>query len=135
VLFTGKDIAILDFGGDATRSYSERRLKRSPLMDVAGMIRSFHYAAYEGFLLKRKDEMDKLLPFAELWTHYVSGYFVHAYLKTVEGSSFIPKEKEDMEVMLQTYLLEKAIYSLNYELNNRPELVIIPLQLIKFLIK
>jgi maltose alpha-D-glucosyltransferase/alpha-amylase len=135
VLFTGKDIAILDFGGDATRSYSERRLKRSPLGDVAGMLRSFHYSAYEGFLLKRKDEMDKLLPFAELWTHYVSGYFVHAYLKTVEGSSFIPKEKEDMEVMLQTYLLEKAIYSLNYELNNRPELVIIPLQLIKFLIK
>ena len=135
VLFTGKDIAILDFGGDPTRSYSERRLKRSPLRDVAGMIRSFHYAAYEGLLLKRKDEMDKLLPFAELWTNYVSGYFVHAYLETVEGSPFIPQEKNDLKVMLQTYLLEKAIYSLNYELNNRQELVIIPLHLIQTLLK
>ncbi|MBA2760523.1 MAG: maltose alpha-D-glucosyltransferase [Segetibacter sp.] len=135
VLFTGKDIAILDFGGDPTRSYSERRLKRSPLRDVAGMIRSFHYAAYEGFLLKQKDEINKLLPFAELWTHHVSGYFVHAYLQTVDGSTFIPKEKNNLNVMLQTYLLEKAIYSLNYELDNRQDLVIIPLRLIQTTLK
>jgi maltose alpha-D-glucosyltransferase/alpha-amylase len=135
VLFTGKDIAILDFGGDPTRSYSERRLKRSPLRDVAGMIRSFHYAAYEGFLLKQKDEINKLLPFAELWTHYVSGYFVHAYLQTVDGSTFIPKEKNDLNVILQTYLLEKAVYSLNYELDNRQDLVIIPVRLIQTILK
>jgi maltose alpha-D-glucosyltransferase/alpha-amylase len=134
VLFTGKDIAILDFGGDPTMSYSERRLKRSPLRDVAGMIRSFHYAAYEGFLLKRKEEINKLLPFAKLWTDHVSGYFVHAYLKTVEGNSFIPQQNENMKIMLQTYLLEKAIYSLNYELINRIELVMIPLRLIKEII-
>ncbi len=79
--------------------------------------------------------MEKLSPFAELWTHYVSGYFVHAYLQTVAGSTFIPKEKNDLNVLLQTYLLEKAIHSLNYELNNRRELVIIPLRLIEVIIR
>jgi maltose alpha-D-glucosyltransferase/alpha-amylase len=134
VLFTGKDIAILNFGGDPSRSYSERRLKRSPLRDVAGMIRSFHYAAYEGLLLKRKEEMEKLRPFADLWTHYVSGYFVHTYLQTVGDSSFIPRDKDDRDIMLQTFLLEKAIYALNYELSNRPELAIIPLRLIRAIV-
>jgi maltose alpha-D-glucosyltransferase/alpha-amylase len=79
--------------------------------------------------------MEKLLPFAQLWTHYVSGYFVHAYLQTVEGSIFIPKEKNDRDIMLQTYLLEKAVYSLNYELDNRKELVIIPLRLIQAIVQ
>jgi maltose alpha-D-glucosyltransferase/alpha-amylase len=130
VLFTGRDLAILDFGGDPTKSYSERRLKRSPLRDVAGMIRSFYYAAYEGLLLKHKDEHDKLLPFANMWIHYTAGYFLEAYLKTVEGSSFIPADKEDAKIMLETYLLDKALYSLNYELNNRLHLAIIPLRLI-----
>lgn len=135
VLFTGKDVAILDFGGDPTRSYSERRLKRSPLRDVAGMVRSFHYAAYEGLLLNNPEQMQKLQPFAELWVHQVAGYFMQAYLQTVEGSTFIPKEKEDLDIMLQTFLLEKAVYSLNFELDYRPELVIIPLRLIKAIIR
>ncbi len=56
-------------------------------------------------------------------------------MQTVEGSTFIPKEKNDLYVLLQTYLLEKAIYGLNYELNNRQELVIIPLRLIQALLK
>ena len=135
ILFTGKDVAILDFGGNPTRSYSERRLKRSPLRDVAGMIRSFYYAAYEGLLLNNNDEMEKLLPFANMWIHYTSGYFLDAYLKTVEGSSFVPKDKNAVKIMLETYLLDKALYSLNYELNNRPRLVIIPLRLITEIIQ
>jgi maltose alpha-D-glucosyltransferase/alpha-amylase len=98
------------------------------------MIRSFHYAAYEGLLLKRKEEMEKLRPFADLWTHYVSGYFVHTYLQTVGDSSFIPRDKDDRDIMLQTFLLEKAIYALNYELSNRPELAIIPLRLIRAIV-
>jgi maltose alpha-D-glucosyltransferase/alpha-amylase len=138
ILFTGKDIAILDFGGDPTRSYSERRIKRSPLRDIAGMIRSFHYAAYEGLLLNkqlREEDIEKLKPFAELWTTHVSGYFLHDYLNSVQGSSFIPESKEDLDVLLQTYVLEKAVYSLNYELNHRPDYVIVPLRLIKAIIK
>jgi maltose alpha-D-glucosyltransferase/alpha-amylase len=134
VLFTGKDLAILDFGGDPTRSYSERRLKRSPLRDVAGMIRSFSYAAYEGLFLNnglKPEEVQKLTHFARLWAHYINGFFMHAYLETVEGSSFLPKTKDDLRVMLNTYLLEKSIYSLNYELNYRPDRVIVPVKIIQ----
>jgi maltose alpha-D-glucosyltransferase/alpha-amylase len=134
VLFTGKDIVILDFEGEPSRSHSERRLKRSPLRDVAGMIRSYHYAAYGSLFLNHEytpDEVKQLTPFAEQWYHYMSGFFTQAYLETVKGSPFIPKEKEELDVMLQTYLLEKAIYELNYELNNRPDWVIIPLRGIK----
>jgi maltose alpha-D-glucosyltransferase/alpha-amylase len=134
VLFTGKDFIILDFEGEPARSYSERRLKRSPLRDVAGMIRSFHYAAYSGLFLNdqvRKEDMNKLLPFAEQWYHYMSGFFMGAYLETVRDSDFIPKDKEDLEIMLQTYILEKAIYELGYELNSRPDWVVIPLKGIK----
>jgi maltose alpha-D-glucosyltransferase/alpha-amylase len=138
VLFTGKDFVILDFEGEPARSYSERRLKRSPLRDVAGMVRSFHYAAYSVLLLNdhlRKKEVNKLMPYAELWYHYISGFFMHAYLETVKDSGFIPTEKEDLEVMMQTYILEKAIYELNYELNNRPDWAVIPLRSIKSIIE
>jgi maltose alpha-D-glucosyltransferase/alpha-amylase len=112
VLFTGRDFIILDFEGEPARSYSERRLKRSPLRDVAGMIRSFHYAAYGSLFLNeqiRKEDREKLLPYAEQWYHYMSGFFMQAYLDTVKGSEFIPKEKEDLDIMLQTFILEKAI--------------------------
>jgi maltose alpha-D-glucosyltransferase / alpha-amylase len=134
VLFTGKDFIITDFEGEPARSYSERRLKRSPLRDVAGMIRSFHYAAYGGLFLNdqiRKEEIIKLTPYAEQWYHYMSGFFMKAYLETVRGSTFIPNNKEDLDILMTTFLLEKAIYEVNYELNNRPDWLIIPLRGIK----
>lgn len=130
VLFTGKDFVILDFEGEPARTYSERRLKRSPLRDVTGMIRSFHYAAYAGILLNEqlnKEDKAKLLQYAELWFHYMSGFFMHSYLETANGKGFIPEDLEDVNLLLETYLLEKAIYELNYELNNRPDWVLIPL--------
>ncbi|KAA8485284.1 maltose alpha-D-glucosyltransferase/alpha-amylase [Arcticibacter tournemirensis] len=134
VLYTGKDFIILDFEGEPARSYSERRLKYSPLRDVAGMIRSFHYAAYGSLFLDnqiRREDIAKLLPFVEQWYHYMSGFFMHAYLDEVRGSHFIPEDKDDLEILLQTFLLQKAIYELNYELNNRPNWVIVPLRGIK----
>jgi maltose alpha-D-glucosyltransferase/alpha-amylase len=134
VLYTGKDFIITDFEGEPARSYSERRLKRSALRDVAGMIRSLHYAAFGSLFLDnqiRKEDISKLMPFAEQWYHYMSGYFMRSYLKTVKGSAFIPQEKEDLETLVTTFLLEKAIYELNYELNNRPDWIIIPLRGIK----
>lgn len=136
VLFTGKDFVILDFEGEPARSFSERRLKRSPLRDVAGMIRSYHYAAYAGLLLHdnyREEDLKTLLPWAEFWFHHMSGFFMHAYLNKVKGSAFIPQDKDDLEVMLQTFLLEKAVYELNYELNNRPDWLMIPLRGVKAL--
>lgn len=137
ILLTGKDIAIQDFGGDSTKSYSERRLKRSPLRDVAAMIRSFYYVGYEGFLRTNQvisEEAIQLLPYATMWAHYMSGFFLVAYLETVQGASFIPPHPEDRQMMLETYLLERAIADLNDELSHRPDWVRVPLQIITSII-
>ena len=133
-MLTGNDIAIQDFGGDPGRSYSERRLRRSPLRDVASMICSFYYVGYEGFLQTNQviaDDRAQLLPYAEFWSRYMSNFFMEAYLKTVAGSSFIPDQPDDLQMMLETYLLEKAVSDLNDELTNRPNWVRVPLQLIQ----
>jgi maltose alpha-D-glucosyltransferase / alpha-amylase len=131
VLNTGKDFVITDFEGEPARSFSERRLKRSPLRDVAGMVRSFHYAAYGSLFLDnqiRKEDYPRLMPYVEQWYHYMSGHFMSAYLETVKGSAFMPKDRVDLEILMTTFLLEKAVYELNYELNNRPDWVMIPLK-------
>ncbi|GGB87250.1 maltose alpha-D-glucosyltransferase [Dyadobacter sediminis] len=138
VLFTGKDFVILDFEGEPARSYSERRLKRSALRDVAGMLRSFHYAAYGSLYLDnqvRTEDIEKLIPYVEQWYHYMSGIFMKSYLETVKDSPIIPQKKEDLAILLQTFLLQKAIYELNYEVNNRPTWVMVPLRGIKSIMK
>jgi maltose alpha-D-glucosyltransferase/alpha-amylase len=137
-LFTGKDFVLLDFEGEPARSYSERRLKRSPLRDVAGMLRSFHYAGYTSLI--RNDRLtaadkEKLWSFAEHWYHYISRVYIHSYLDIVIGSNFIPKDQDDLNMLLETYTLEKAIYELNYELNNRPDWVGIPLRGIQTILR
>ncbi|MEP6735713.1 MAG: maltose alpha-D-glucosyltransferase [Chryseolinea sp.] len=138
VLFTGKDFIITDFEGEPARSYSERRLKRSPLRDVAGMIRSFHYAAYASLFLDnqiRKEDYKKLMPIVEEWYRYVSNIFLQAYREAVKDTAFIPKTRAELDILMTTFLLEKAIYELNYEMNNRPDWVIIPLNGIKAIMK
>jgi maltose alpha-D-glucosyltransferase / alpha-amylase len=134
VLFTGKDFAIIDFEGEPTRAPSERRLKRSPFRDVAGMIRSFHYAAYSALLKRgnvRQEDIPALEQWIEPWYQIVSGNFLDEYLKTVGHAAFIPAEREEREILLQTLLLDKAIYELSYELNNRLDWVMIPIRGIK----
>jgi maltose alpha-D-glucosyltransferase/alpha-amylase len=138
VLYTGKDFVIIDFEGEPARELSERRLKRSPLRDVAGMVRSFHYAAYFALLKEasiRLEDIAVLEPWANLWYRYVSGVFLWSYFNTVGEASFIPADREELKVMLKAFLLDKAIYELGYELNNRPEWVIIPLKGIKDLLE
>ena len=95
------------------------------------MVRSLHYAAYASLFMDnqiRTEDIQKLLPFVEQWYRYMSGYFMRAYLNTVKGRQVVPADKEDLEILLQTHLLQKAIYELNYELNNRPDWVIVPLR-------
>ncbi|MFI5187752.1 MAG: maltose alpha-D-glucosyltransferase [Chitinophagales bacterium] len=134
ILLTGKDVAIHDFGGLPSHSYSEARIKRSPLWDVAFMIRSFYYAGYEGFLSTphvKKEEISHILVYADLWIHYMNGFFLGAYLETVKETDLIPKSNDDLRIMLQNYLLEKALDALKYELMNRPEKAIIPLAMVR----
>jgi maltose alpha-D-glucosyltransferase/alpha-amylase len=138
ILLTGKDIAIQDFGGNVARPFSERRLKRSPVRDLATMICSIHYAAYEGFYASyqvQKTELALLLPFAEQWAHYMSGFFIKAYTETVQDSAFLPKHKEDLTMLLQTFVLERALRYLNAAVNNDMAYAVVPLRIIQAVLK
>jgi maltose alpha-D-glucosyltransferase / alpha-amylase len=131
VLYTGSDFVIIDFEGEPARSLKERKAKRSPLRDVAGMIRSFHYAAYAALRdhpALRGEDAAFVEPWAEAWAHTVGQIFLDAYLETVAGASFIPAEPEDLKILLEAHLLEKAAYEVTYELNNRPDWVVIPVR-------
>ncbi|MFP4559181.1 MAG: putative maltokinase, partial [Archaeoglobaceae archaeon] len=135
VLYTGDDFVIFDFEGEPIRALSERRLKHSSLKDVAGMIRSFHYGAYTAlYQYVRSEDIPTLKEWADLWYYYMSGVFLSSYVETVRGKSLLPENKEDLSILLHVFLLEKAIYEINYELINRPEWVIIPLKGIKFIL-
>ncbi len=131
ILFTGKDFEIIDFEGEPARSLGERKLKRSPLADVAGMLRSFHYAAWAALLQKvaaPEEDLALLRPWAEYWYAQVAGSFLRSYLKTIAGAEFVPRDPLAFEKLLQAFLLEKAIYEVGYELNNRPDWIEIPLR-------
>ncbi len=130
VLFTGRDFAIIDLEGEPARPVSERRLKYSPFRDVAGMLRSFHYAVFNGFMRAvelRESDRDRLLQWIEPWYQTVSGIFLNEYLETVSDTEFVPDDEADRQVLLDVFLAEKAIYEFGYELDNRPDWVQIPI--------
>jgi len=130
LLYTGDDFLIMDFEGEPVKSLGERRIKQSPLRDVAGMMRSFSYAARSVLMQRtqvREEDIAYLVPWVQAWYRYNSATFLDSYLRNVAGSNFMPQEREELEVMLHTFMLDKAIYELGYELNNRPEWVSIPL--------
>ena len=134
LLVSGKDIIIQDFGGKPLKSFSARRLKRSPLRDIAEMIISFHYVAYEGFFSSHqlnKYALRTFLPFAEMWAHYISGFFLKSYFEKVQGTSLIPKEKNDLEIVLNTFLIEKSLTHFIDNVNTKPDFVTVPLHLIR----
>jgi len=133
VLYTGSDFVIIDFEGEPARPMSQRRLKRSPLQDVAGMLRSFHYAAYAPLLAATgsgeiSGHPKNLRAWAEVWAQWVSDRFLSEYLRVADGTAFLPPARVEMLALLQLQLLEKAVYELGYELNNRPDWVAIPLE-------
>ncbi|MEX0966147.1 MAG: maltose alpha-D-glucosyltransferase [Bacteroidia bacterium] len=138
VLWTGKDFMIIDFEGEPARPYSERRLKRAAMRDVSGMIRSFHYAAYSTLL---QDDYRKFRPdgtldkWAEVWYNCITRFYLSSYRERVGESDFIPDNEEDFRTLLEIFLLEKAVYELSYELNNRPGWTMIPLRGIRSIIE
>ena len=131
LLFTGKDFVILDFEGEPARPIGERRLKRSALIDVAGMLRSFNYAAHHGLLESRTIrpvDQTTLEAYADLWSTRASQVFLTAYLERAGNAVFIPHDQDDLRLLLRSFLIVKALYELRYELNNRPKWVAIPLR-------
>ncbi len=131
VLFTGKDFVIIDFEGEPAHPISERRIKRSPLRDVAGMVRSFHYAAHFGLMKNpsvRQEDRENLEPWADLWSEYVGSIFLDSYRTNAGEADFIPAKNDDFANLFLAFLLEKAAYEIGYELNNRPDWLAIPLK-------
>ena len=137
LVYTGKDFVILDFEGEPARPLSDRKMKRSALRDVAGMMRSFQYAAYAALWqpAMRKEDVPFLERWADLWYRQTSSMFLQSYLKTTSGAIFIPNNSEDLQIMLEAYLLDKAVYEIGYELNNRPSWVLIPIRGIKHILQ
>jgi maltose alpha-D-glucosyltransferase/alpha-amylase len=129
VLRTEEDFVILDLEGEPARPFAERRAKQSPLKDVAGMLRSYGYAAYAAlfaFATHAPDNFDSLEPWAAAWQRWVGDAFVREYRKTL-ATEIIPSDDASFNVLLRSLTVDKALYELAYELNNRPEWVRIPL--------
>ncbi|HEY8942868.1 MAG TPA: alpha-amylase, partial [Polyangiaceae bacterium] len=126
--------------GEPARPITARRIKRSPLRDTAGMIRSFHYAVNHGLraLIQRggarPEMLEVLRTWADHWFLWTASAFLRSYLRTAEGAAFLPKDRAELEGLMQTYLLEKAVYELGYELDNRPDWVRLPLEGIAWLV-
>jgi maltose alpha-D-glucosyltransferase/alpha-amylase len=130
VLWVDSDFVILDFEGEPTRTVEKRCAKQSPLKDVAGMLRSFNYAAYAGlfaFTQGRPDDFARLEAWAALWQDCTSAAFLRAYGATAAGAPFLPADTQ-FGALLDFFMLDKAFYELLYELNNRPDWVRIPLR-------
>jgi maltose alpha-D-glucosyltransferase/alpha-amylase len=101
------------------------------------MLRSFHYAAYSATFKQicRPEDMHILQPWADFWYSYVGGVFLNAYLQTAENAPFLPNDGEEFEMLLKDFILEKAVYEIGYEINNRPNWLIIPIKGIRQLLE
>ena len=140
VLVAGDDVAIIDFEGEPSCPLAERRLKRPPLRDVASMLRSFAYAADAGQWEQTEDGMEPgeviradLESVARNWQLWTSAVFLRGYLDAVDPR-LIPASREDLTVLLDVFLLEKAVYQLGHELRTRPSWVGIPLRGLRHLL-
>ena len=134
VLYTGKDFVVIDFEGEPARALSERRRKRSALHDVAGMLRSFHYAALTATVQQLEAgtlgevNFETIEPWVNFWQAWASWSFLRGYLQTAGKAPFVPQDSAELRTMLGAFTMEKAVYELGYELNNRPEWLFVPLR-------
>lgn len=135
VLYTGKDFVIIDFEGEPLRPLGERRLKRSCLRDVAGMLRSFHYAVHFGLGGRiptelRSEDIEKTRGWAMVWYFVVAKTFLDSYFHLLEASQtrLVPEDQGVLRELLNFFLVEKALYEIEYELMSRPDWVGVPLR-------
>jgi maltose alpha-D-glucosyltransferase/alpha-amylase len=134
VLLRHNDFVIIDFEGEPTSSIRERTLKQSPLRDVAGMLRSIDYAAKSACsrFAANVDApiflMNGPRSWAELWSAWMSAQFLDGYFRASRSASYFPKEKPHLIILLNVFLLEKALYEVEYELGHRPDWIHIPIE-------
>ncbi|GAA4322799.1 maltose alpha-D-glucosyltransferase [Pontixanthobacter gangjinensis] len=138
ILWTGREYIMNSFEGDPSKSFSERRIRRSAMRDLAAMIRSLHYAAYSNILSPESDQQRKegdLEEWAETWHYYISRIYIKGYLDKAGKKDYIPKSQEDFKILMHTFLLEKALTELNYEIKHRQEWILIPIRGIKAILE
>lgn len=131
VLVTPDDYVIIDFEGEPLLTIPERRRRRPALKDVAGMVRSFHYAIH-AYQLQRSDEFRdwnpaRLSRATEGWYVPVVNAYLDAYFATAGDASFLPATTEERRELLDLFRVEKAVYEVAYELNARPHWLYVPL--------
>ncbi len=133
VLYTGKDFVIVDFEGERSRPLNERRMKRSPLRDIAGMLQSFSFVVQTALRQEvesgiiRPDRLPLMEQWAQFWYSWTSVAFLNTYLSLTGEASFIPKTQQELQVLLDAYLLEKAVHELGYALGSKPQWIEISL--------
>ncbi len=139
LLFTGKDFVVIDFEGDKARTIGERRVKRSPLQDIACMVRSLDYAVQSVLVgatdargrppgMIRAEDRPALEPWAHCWYEYVTREFVSAYIEAVQPAELLPRTPEAIYILLELFLLEKSLLEIDAELTDRLEWVEVPLR-------
>jgi maltose alpha-D-glucosyltransferase / alpha-amylase len=134
VLWTGRDFVIIDFEGEPGRPLSERRHKRPALVDVAGILRSFHYAAFGTLLSERvgdqirPEDVAGLRPWGRFWYRWASASYLRGYLHEARDDVFVPRSDDALAGLLEAATINKVLYELAYELNNRPDWLAIPLR-------
>src|SRR4029077_18638031 len=126
-LFTGKDFVIIGVGGGRDRRLSERRRKRGALRDIAGVVRSFHYAAATSLLSLRPEDQARAEPWSWVWQSWASAAFLRGYLQAAGDAPYVPTGAM-RTVLFETSVLEKAFAELRSELTLRPQMAWIPMQ-------
>jgi maltose alpha-D-glucosyltransferase / alpha-amylase len=131
-LYTGKDFVMIDFEGDPGRPLSERRIKRSPLEDVAGMLDSFYHASH-GVLfgdapgvIPRPESMGAIERWGKFWYKRVSAEFLRSYLAVPAAAALLPQDQNHLRALLDLYLLDLALRKLSFELTHAPDRIRIP---------
>ncbi len=132
---TGSDFMLIDFEGEPARPIQERRRKQSPLKDVVGMMRSFSYAAFSsidravaaGSGARPAVDRNAMAGWAKLWQHTATAEFLSAYRDGMAANPALLPPPAQAQILLDAYLLEKALYEVQYELDNRPAWIHIPI--------
>jgi maltose alpha-D-glucosyltransferase / alpha-amylase len=130
VLIAKDDVFIIDFEGEPNRSIAERRQKAPAARDVAGLVRSIDYsttAALERALRTAPDEHGRLAAALAVWRERSAATFVAAYRETITDPRLWPQGTEESDRLLDFFLIDKALYEIEYELSHRPDWVRVPL--------
>ncbi len=134
VLVRGQDFVISAFEGEQSRSIAERRIKRSPLRDVAAMLLSLHYASATALSnqipdggIHREQDIQRLQPWAAYWTTWVSAAFLREYFQITRSTGLFPTSEDELATLLEVYMLDRALFELARDLRMGSRWLAIPI--------